>query len=73
MIDDKTLQEYIASQRLMCNFITTSLIPFQPNLGYFINVNDSLKISKDVFPEEFKQIEDAYFKVIDKLQSTKYL
>jgi len=43
-----------------------SMLPMSPIIGWYIKV-DSLEIPQDIFPEEFKQITDAYNKVIEKL------
>ena len=38
-----------------------------PDIGFHINV-EGFQISEDIFNEEYKQIRDAYFSVIKKLQ-----
>lgn len=43
-----------------------SIIPMKPDLGYYLKV-DMVDIPADIFPDEFKQIADAYSKVLNKL------
>ena len=43
-----------------------NILPLRPDVGYYIKV-EGLDVVKDYFPEEFKQIEDAYFSIMAKL------
>ena len=44
------------------------IVPLRPDLGYYIKV-DVLEIPESMFPEEFKQITQAYHDVLEKLKN----
>lgn len=73
-IDDfKKYKEEVCNKWMIDNcpksqLMSVGMLPLKPDLGYYIKV-DSLEIPQDIFPEEFKQITEAYYKVIDKLSS----
>jgi hypothetical protein len=47
--------------------LASQIMSMSPDIGYYINV-EGFQISQNIFKEEYKQITDAYYSVIKKLQ-----
>ena len=60
-------KEYIKEQQNHLSLIGSNITPLHPHYGYFVTV-DGLKISQDVFPEEFKTIQEMWHSVSKKLK-----
>ena len=73
VINTKTVEEYFEENKTkwfnetsLKIFESNKILSLRPDIGIYIKVN-SIEISKMFFNEEFKQITDAYFSVIKKL------
>ena len=51
--------------------LSSSLMSLRPDMGFFIVV-EKIEIMEDIFPEEYKQITEAYFSVIEKMEKHYY-
>lgn len=47
--------------------LASQIMSMSPEIGFYIQV-ERFEIAQDIFKEEYKQIRDAYFSVIKKLQ-----
>ena len=68
MISEEDKTKWLIENCPKSQLMSTGMLPLIPDLGYYIKV-DSIEVPQDIFPEEFKQITDAYYKVIDKLSN----
>jgi hypothetical protein len=69
MMDSETKNEYIIEQQNRIKLISQSyphLLPLHPNLGYYVEIS-GIKISQELFPEEFKIITNNFAKVLAKI------
>lgn len=61
------LKEYLNKNSKKAKLFSTGMESLRPDIGYYINL-DRLEIAQITFPEEYKQIRDALFDVIEKLK-----
>jgi len=62
--------EYIKSQKKHLQLLGSKITPLRPGVGFYVTV-DGLEVSKDHFPEEYKQIRKAWDSVITKIEKLK--
>ena len=60
-------KEYIKEQYQHLQLISSHLTPSRPGVGSYITV-DGLEISEDYFPEEYRQIENAWNSVAKRIK-----
>lgn len=60
-------KKWLDENSQIATLMSTGMIPYRPDLGYFLKV-DVLDIPKEIFPEEFEKIVEAYHSVCKKLQ-----
>lgn len=60
-------KEYIKEQYQNLQLLSNSITPLRPGVGFYVTV-DGLEISEDYFPEEYRQIENAWNSVAKKIK-----
>lgn len=58
--------QWLKKNSFKSQLAATNIIPLSPELGFYIKV-DNIEISEDFFKEEYEQITEAYFSVIEKM------
>lgn len=59
---------WIKEQRNQLSLVSPHIIPNNSNVGFFFKVNN-LEIPEAIYKEEFDQIRQVYFSVIEKIKS----
>lgn len=60
-------KEYIKEQYQHLQLLGSNITPLRPGVGFYTTV-DGLEISKDYFPEEYEQIQNAWSSVAKKIK-----
>ena len=60
-------KEYIKEQKDHLSLIGSSITPMRPGIGFYITV-DGLEVSEEFFPDEYKEILEAWHSVVGKIK-----
>ena len=63
----KMSKEYIKEQHQHLQLLSNNITPFRPSIGFYVTV-DGLEISEDYFPEEYEQIQNAWYSAVKKIK-----
>jgi hypothetical protein len=64
-------EEWINNQIEKISLVDPNIIPQSQTIGFFFKVNN-LEIPEQIFKEEYDKIANAYFSVLDKLNSQQH-
>lgn len=64
-------EEWINKQIEKISLVNPNIIPQIQNIGFFFKVNN-IEIPEQIFKEEYDKIANAYFSVLDKLNSQQH-
>jgi len=64
----KEKEEYLNKNVLIAMLLSSELETLSPDMGYYVKINN-IEIARDIFPDEYNQIQNAYFSVIRKLRA----
>lgn len=65
---DELKKEWIEEQKKQIQLVNPNIIPTNPVMGFFFKVN-GIEIPEKLFKEEFDAISNAYFSVLEKINS----
>lgn len=65
-MDKETKNEYIIEQQNKLKLIAPQLIPLNPNLGYYLEIN-GVKISQQLLPKEYSVIVEMMYQAFAKI------
>ena len=61
-------RDYIKEQHLHLQLLGSSIQPLRPDVGYYTTV-DGLEIAEDLFPEEYRAVQEAWDQVATKIKA----
>ena len=59
--------KYLKEQYQYLQLLSSQITPMRPGVGFYVTVN-GLVISEDYFPEEYKQIQNAWNNVVNQIK-----
>lgn len=65
-MDKETKNEYIIEQQNKLKLIAPQLIPLNPTLGYYLEIN-GVKISQQLLPKEYSVIVEMMYQAFAKI------